>query len=113
MASKKTSKSYAKRTPLTRKVGRLKAPARFKTSDIATWEKEFAYFQRTKNDLLKDIRYANKYIAIMHKRIIDSDKDEIRLVRRINKAYPDEVVFIAKVDEKESIGVVRSPRVAK
>lgn len=106
MASKK-SKSYVKRSPLTEKRGSRK------TSDIAGWETEFSHFQSAKQKLVEDGTYLNKYVAIKNKKIIDSDKNEIRLVRRINKTYPDEVVFIAKVDEKESIGVVRSPRVAK
>lgn len=111
MASKKTSKNYAKQTPLTRKVGRGKSPAQTKTSDIAKWEKELAYFQRAKDDLLKDSKYTNKFIAIRNKKIIDSDTDEFKLVRRINKAHPDEVVLIAKVDDDERVAELRSPRV--
>ena len=113
MASKKTSKDYRTRTALTRKAGRGESPARAQPSDITIWERELAYFKRVKADLLQNARYINKYIAIKQNQIIDSDTDEFKLVRRINKAYPDEVVFIAKVDEKENIGVVRSPRVAK
>jgi len=113
MASKKTSKNYATRTPLTQKAGRKKSPTRAKASDIAKWEKELAYFQDVKQKLVEDGKYINQYVAVKNKKIIDSDKDEIRLVRRINEAYPHEVVLIAKVDEQEDIGVVRSPRVAK
>lgn len=76
------------------------------------WYADLEYFQSIKSELLEDGTYVDKYIAIRNKKIIDSDKDEIKLALRIEKAYPDKVVFIAKVDEKENIGVVRSPRAA-
>ncbi len=112
MASKKTSKkNYVKRTPLTREAGGREPRARASGSDVSEWEKELAYFQRVKDDLLKDSKYTNKFIAIKNKKIIDSDTNEFKLMQRINKAYPDEVVLIAKVDDERPVAEMRSPRV--
>lgn len=67
---------------------------------MANWNRELAHFKKMKNHLLKDVKYGGKFVAIKEAKIIDSDLDDLRLAKRIDQKYPDEVVLIVKAEEE-------------
>ena len=42
-------------------------------------------------------RYANEYVAIYQGELIDHDRDELALLRRLDNQYPNEVVLMKQV----------------
>jgi hypothetical protein len=42
-------------------------------------------------------QYAGKYVAIHQGRLIDQDRDELALLRRLDAQYPDDVVLMKQV----------------
>ena len=50
-------------------------------------------------------QYKGKYIAIKGEKVVDVDDDELQLIKRIDKKYPDVPILITKVDEGLDIDV--------
>ena len=59
-------------------------------------------------------RYLGQYVAIYGGELVDHDEDNGALFERIDECYPDEFVWMTRVDE-EPIGTIhfRSPRFAR
>ena len=56
-------------------------------------------------------QYAGRYIAMYQGRVVDDDSDQLALLARIEKQYPDQPVLITPVlAEPEETYTVRSPR---
>ena len=80
-------------------------------SDIGTFDISKEYYKENKNDLLK--KYKDKYIAIIGKKIVDSDKDFSELIKRVYKKYGYKNIYIPFVEEKEKIVNIPSPILIK
>jgi len=80
---------------------------------LKKWREELASFKKIAPELSDNSDYTNKYIAIKDKKIIDFDPDNFRLVKRINKKYPEEVVLVVKVSAVERICEVPSPEISR
>ena len=80
--------------------------------DIREWENELIFFNSVRKELLNDKTYKNKFVAIKNSKIIDSDLDNFRLVKRINKKYPNEVVLVVKVQVGFPVAEISSPEVS-
>lgn len=87
----------------------------FTTSDkeweLRKWEKELKFFNRIKKKLLETKTYKNKFVAIKDEKVIDFDIDKLRLAKRVNKKYRDEVVLIVKVEIGVPVAEIPSPEV--
>lgn len=56
-------------------------------------------------------QYEGKFVAIFQGQVVDHDQDELALVRRINRDYPEEVVMVKQVtEEPDRVLHFRSPR---
>lgn len=75
----------------------LNLPIDEKQNEYCKWQDELDFFNNAKKTILKNSQYRNKFVAIKNQKVIDSDKDKFRLVKRINKKYPDEAVLVVKV----------------
>jgi hypothetical protein len=67
-----------------------------------------AFYQRNKPRLLKDDRYAGKFIAVREQRIVDVDEDQSVLTSRLEKRFPDQVYFVTRVQAHEPVYEVPS-----
>lgn len=55
----------------------------------------------------------DKYVAIHHGQLVDSDSDQGMLVLRVER-FPDEVILVRQVrTEVEPTFVIRSPRIVR
>lgn len=79
--------------------------------EFKKWEEEIRFFNSIKRKLLEDKVYRNKFVAIKDKKLIDSDIDNFRLVKRINKKYPNEVVLVVRVEMGMRVAKIPSPRI--
>ncbi len=79
--------------------------------EFGKWEDELSFFNSIKRELLKNKAYRNQFVAIKDKRVVDFDLDNFRLVKRINKEYPNEVVLVAKVEIGVPAAEIPSPEV--
>lgn len=66
-------------------------------------EREFRTFVHLKPQLLKDPRYAGKYVAILNGKVVDSDSKKLELALRVQRKFPNEAPFVAEVSGKERI----------
>ncbi len=72
-------------------------------------QREIAAFRQLHAALLK--RYRGEYVAIYQGQLIDHDSDQLALLDRIEKAYPNDFVLIRPVQEQpEREFYFRSPR---
>lgn len=72
-------------------------------------EKEVAAFEAMHEQLKQSC--LGLYVAVHGGEVVDQDKDEMVLLRRIGEAYPDEIVMVDQVREQLPPDlVVRSPR---
>ncbi|MFA5174117.1 MAG: hypothetical protein WC438_02960 [Candidatus Pacearchaeota archaeon] len=61
------------------------------------WLKERAYVIEQK-ETLKPIHKEN-YIAVLNQQVIDSDKDEFVLTKRVYEKYPQEFVLVGSIED--------------
>jgi hypothetical protein len=80
--------------------------------EFSKWREELDFFNSMKKKLLKDKVYRNKFVAIKDKKLIDSDIDNFRLVKRVNKKYHNDVVLIVKVEKGIRMAEIPSPEVS-
>lgn len=95
---------FSKKTSEEQKIEDLTTPL-----DIDMFEMSKEYYKENKNELLKI--YKGKYIAIIGKEVIDSDKDFSKLAQRIYKKYGYQTIYMPFVEEKEEIVKIPSPSV--
>ncbi len=43
--------------------------------------------------------YGGRYICVVDKNVVDSDKDEFKLVHRIYKKFLDKIVFMSTIED--------------
>jgi hypothetical protein len=74
--------------------------------------REMAAYQAMHKKLL--MQYENQYVAIYGGQVVDHDRDQLALVKRRLKNYPNEIVMITQV-RPEPIRTLhfRSPRLAR
>ncbi len=59
-------------------------------------------------------RYAGEYVAIYQEQLVDRDRDELALLRRLDAQYPNEVVLMKQVRPlPEPELCFRSPRLVR
>lgn len=80
--------------------------------EFKKWKEELEFFNSIKRELLEDKTYRNKFVAIKDKKLIDSDIDNLRLVKRVNEKYRNEVVLIVKVEIGSPVAEIPSPEVS-
>lgn len=77
--------------------------------DEAQMDFEEAAYEIQHKELFKE--FAGQYVAIHKGKLVDHDKDELSLYRRINSRFPHDVVLLKKVQEwPEPDLYYRSPR---
>lgn len=80
-----------------------------KPNKIEVFERQKIFFEENFNNLLT--RYKGKYVAIMNEKVVDSNKNEIRLIKKIYKKYGYVPVYIKKVSNEKLLLRVSSPRI--
>ncbi len=80
---------------------------------MATWRDEVAFFESVRAELLRNDRYTGKSVAIRRREVVDSDADKFKLVRRVARRYPGEVVFVAKVEPADRVVSMPSPQFSR
>lgn len=84
-------------------------PAVYVSPDRETMMREQAAYERLRESLLAT--HEGQYVAIHGGELVDADPDEMALVRRINKRYPDAVVHLRRVTREPDREIrVYSPR---
>lgn len=74
-----------------------------------TLERELDAYRAMHAELLRD--YANQFVAVRQRRVIDHDHDQLSLYLRVEQEYPDEIILIKQVlPAIEEIYRVRSPK---
>lgn len=82
------------------------------TKRDADMHREEAAFRNLHPSLYK--KYAGKYVAVYNEQLVDSDSDQVALLLRTRKQYPNEFVWIAPVNESpDEVFVFRSPRLLR
>jgi len=66
--------------------------------NILTFERELDKFRRMLPALMKS--HPNKFVAILNGKVVDHDKDELRLANRVYMKYPRVFVLIREVKEE-------------
>lgn len=95
---------FSKKTSEEQKIEDLTTPL-----DIDVFEISKEYYKENKNELLK--KYKGKHIAIIGKKVVDSDKDFSKLAQKIYKKYGYQTIYMPFVEEKEEIVKIPSPSV--
>ena len=80
---------------------------------LQEWEKLVTFFKQKKTELLAQPKFKNKYVAICNEQVVDFDSDKFVLFDRTTKKYPNDIVLIVKVDEKERLVRLETPKVLK
>ena len=93
---------FSKKTSEGEKIEELIIPL-----DIDMFEISKEYYKENKNELLK--KYKGKHIAIIGKRVVYSDKDFSKLIKKVYKKYGYKNIFMPYVDKKEKIAIMPSP----
>src|SRR3990172_2432143 len=78
-------------------------------ANLREWRKELDWFERSVSRLLNRPELNNKYIAVKGGKILDQDRDEIKLVKRITKKYPQQVIFIGRIPPDRTVYKLPSP----
>jgi hypothetical protein len=80
-----------------------RSPRKPASPGLRHWRESVAFYHRNKSRLLKNARYAGKFVAVRHRRIVDVDADQRALASRLLKRFPDQVYFVAQVRERERV----------
>ncbi|MHB8567871.1 MAG: DUF5678 domain-containing protein [Nitrososphaerales archaeon] len=65
------------------------------------FEQEESYFHKVKPKLLTDKTLVGKYVAIVGQKMVDSDKDESELVKRVYQKYGYIPAYIERLGKEE------------
>ncbi|MEX0726586.1 MAG: hypothetical protein WD065_09980 [Planctomycetaceae bacterium] len=80
-------------------------------TDMQAWQDDADYFESIRSSLWQDKTYRQKYVAIRHRAVIDTDDDKFELFERISRQHAADVVFIAKVQRESQVVEVPSPEI--
>jgi uncharacterized protein DUF5678 len=72
------------------------------------FRRDWTWYQRNKSKLLK--RYANKYVAILNRKVVDHDTDFSALARRVFDRYGVRSIPMPRVVPEEEVVHISSPR---
>ncbi len=87
-------------------------PAVFVHPQRAAMQQEEAAFRRMQNELIAT--YLGQFVAIFDGLVVDHDKDEDGLIKRLNIRYPTETVLVRQVtDDQDKVLCIRSPRLIR
>lgn len=75
------------------------------------FKRDWAWYQKNKPKLLK--RYANAYVAILDRKVVDHDSNFSVLARRVYGRYGVRSICMPKVVPGEEVVRIPSPRVAR
>lgn len=64
-------------------------------TQTAAMGQEEATYRAMHSELMT--HYRGEYVAIYQGKLIDHDRDELALLKRLNKSYPDQVVLMKQV----------------
>lgn len=70
-------------------------------TDLEKLKGEKEYLNSIRHDLIKDSKYANKYVAIINKKIVDIDDDDFVLDARVREKFGNEVILIERLDNEQ------------
>jgi hypothetical protein len=80
--------------------------------DLASWKaallQEKQRFELLKPALLRT--HLGQFVAIKNGQVVDADRDQIEVARRVRQKYPDVPVLIIEVAETPRVFHMRSPR---
>lgn len=64
-------------------------------------------------DMLPQLRQTHPglWVAVVDGQVVDSDKEEMALRQRVERAYPGQMIFIAQVNQDETLPPLRVPHV--
>ena len=83
---------------------RKRIDSEMEDTKIQELEKEKEAFEKKKNYLLQH-GYRGKYVAIHNGTVVDSDDNEINLIRRFFQEFGDVSVYIDRVSEKDELEI--------
>jgi len=69
-------------------------------SPIHELQAEKILFESMKDNLKKDLSLSGKFIAIHQGNVVDSDFDQIELIKRLQSTYGKRPILIEKLDEQ-------------
>ena len=78
---------------------------------LRQWRKELDWFERSASALAARPELNNKFIAVKDGKILDQDRNDVRLAKRVNKKYPRQVILIVKVPPDETVSEFPSPEI--
>jgi len=76
-----------------------------------SFDKERGAFLQMKETLLADSSYRDKYVAILNSSVVDSDEDEIKLLKRVYGRFGYLPVYVEKVQDKTRIAEISTPEI--
>ncbi len=79
-----------------------------KPNKLEIFERQKLFFEENLNNLLT--RYKGKYVAIINEKVVDSSRNEMKLIKKIYKKYGYVPVYIKKVSSEKILLRVSSPR---
>ena len=82
-------------------------------ANLRQWRKELDWFERSVSSLVARPELHNKFIAVKGGKILDQDRDEIKLVKRITKKYPRQVIFIGRIPPDNTVYELPSPEIIR
>ncbi len=88
------------------------APRLHKNEQRNEMLKQVAAFEAIEEELRQ--QYLDQYVAFHEGELVDHDADHTQLVRRINARYPEQIVLIRQVTDKEPAPIrLGSPRLVQ
>jgi len=80
-----------------------------KPNKIEVFERQKIFFEENLNNLLT--RYKGKYVAIINEKVVDSNKNEIKLIKKLYRKRGYVPMYIGRVTTEKIILRVSSPRI--
>jgi len=78
---------------------------------VDSFEKERGAFLQMRENLLADKNYKDKYVAILNGSVVDSDEDEIKLLKRVYDKFGYVPVYVEKVEKKRRVVEISTPEI--
>jgi len=76
---------------------------------IKSFERERDTFFKIRNDLLKDNKYAGKYVAILNGKVVGSDENKSSLAKRVYEKHGYVPIYMEKLSKKKRVRELPSP----
>jgi len=87
--------------------------SKLENAELKKWEQEVRFFKHIRKNLLKDQKLRGKFVAIKDHKIIDWDRDEFKLARRMLAKFPEQAVLIVKVEKEFPEYELPSPEIVE